>query len=157
MANTIFCNQLKALVAKYLVSKQDYGVKIYFDPHDHALCITLTYTDNDRNGYIIFIPDKHAYTGNSQLIHDISTKQKPRNVYFDFTYCNRVSWDFDRNLFYISNGASSHDLPRFLNTVIHNIAILANAYIDMIRYGISSDEENLKSLQSHLVNGKFVR
>ena len=67
MTKPVFCNQLKALVAKYIVCKQDYEVKIYFDTSDHTLCFTLTYTDNDRTGYITFIPEVHAYDGNSRL------------------------------------------------------------------------------------------
>lgn len=156
MANPVFTNQLKALVAKYITYKQDYNVKIYFDSSDHALCIHLTYVDDSRTGYITFIPNNHAYTSNFQLIHDISVGNKnPRRQSFDFSYGNRVTWISERNCFAITNGTSSHDLPQFLSKVIYNIAILANGYLDISRDGKNSDEDKLNLLQSYLVNGKF--
>lgn len=148
--NPVLCKQLKALVAKYLVSNQDYEVKIYKDT-TNCLCITLTYIDDNRTGYITFISFDYYNQSNIVIINAITNNDKNFNYNYPLQFERNciIFWQPQTQCFCIKNDSGRHDLPQFLNKVIIKITMLAINYINC------SSRDIIQQLQSLLVDGKF--
>lgn len=150
-SNLALCNQLKAMVANYLLYKQDYNITIYKNQND-ALCFKLdyslsTFSYDDMTNYIIFTPSYTSIESNASLTYAIINNLNHNDNKLSFDQANTIYWDFQQRRFYQQDCNSKHYLPQFLNQIILYITSLIDNYL--------FTNSTIEYLQSKLNHGKI--